>query len=1000
MQNKGTLGSIVAGIIAIFLVLICLFYLSFSLVSSHYDGEADNWAREQAGKMTEAKLAELNISKDSEDYEAVHQKIYNESRNKAKKTYIDNLRQQKVWLGYTYNDVQRWGVGLGLDLKGGMSVILQVSMPDMLNSLKTSEIDPDFTRSVAIADSICHKDHSADFVETFVETYRKARPTKDWSTVFAKAKANATNDEIVSLIRSEVKDMVNTSATNVLRKRIDAFGVVSPNIQVLQGKDGQIMLELPGVKEPERVAELLQRSANLEFFKTYRDQFNQLIASKIQEIHANLGKEGKDLLGKSYARQPIYDEKGNFTGKFEMVKGVSMNNPVIGYFNLADTAAVAAMLRTPQALALLPTSVALRWEHTPQLQGTQEYYALYALKTERGASAMDGSYITDAYSDYDPTHHNNYVSMQMNSEGAKKWATLTGEEVGYPVAIVLDGEVYSAPNVNDKITGGSSQITGDFDIQEAKDLANVLKSGKMTARVEIISQMVIGPSLGQQAIDAGIMSFIVALVLLMILMMSYYGIIPGLIANGGLILNLFFTFGILASFQAVLTLSGIAGIVLSLGMAVDANVLIFERAKEELRAGKNSRTAIQDGYSNAFSAIFDANLTSIITGIILLAYGTGPIKGFATTLIIGIVCSFFTAVFLTRIVFTACAKKKAFERLTFDTTLSRKMFVNSHIDFLAKWKKSAVICCLFIAAVIASLFIRGLNPGIDFSGGRNYVVQFDQDVNTVEIQEALAPRFEGASVSVITIDTPDKVRVSTNYKIDEADGTAVEKEITTALYEVLNGFNVNSLTADEFSTADENHGIISSTKVGPTVADDMRRDAYVAVALSLLAMFLYILLRFRNIAFSLGALAAVAFTAFSIIGFYSFFYGMFPFAMEIDQAFIAAILTVIGYQINDTVVVFDRVRENIGLFPKKSFREMVNLSINQTLGRTIMTSGSTLLVLLSIFCLGGDTLRSFVFAMIWGVVIGTLATIFIASPVAYLADSRRNKKAAAVPTKK
>ncbi|MDE7393609.1 MAG: protein translocase subunit SecD, partial [Muribaculaceae bacterium] len=611
-------------------------------------------------------------------------------------------------------------------------------------------------------------------------------------------------------------------------------------------------------------------------------------------------------------------------------------------------------------------------------------------KSKGGQASMDGTNITNAVSDYDSNRHMNVVSMEMNNAGAKKWASITGEEIGYPVAIVLDDEVYSAPNVNQQITGGRSEISGNFDVQEAKDLANVLKSGNMTAKVTIISQMVIGPSLGQKAINDGIKSFIVALVLLMILMMLYYGVIPGLIANLGLVLNLFFTFGILASFQAVLTLSGIAGIVLALGMAVDANVLIFERAKEEIRAGKNARTAIQEGYRNAFSAIFDSNLTSIITGVILLLYGTGPIKGFATTLIIGIVCSFFTAVYLTRIVFIVCAKKKAFENLTFSTPLSRKTFVNSNFNFIAKSKGVAVIIGLFIVGVIVSLFARGLNQGIDFSGGRNYGVQFDKPVNTEEIRAALANEFGDASVSVITIDSSDKVRVSTNYKIRD-NAPTVDAEIQGILYNVLNQFNNNKLTQADFSTANENAGIISSQKVGPTVADDMRRDAYIAVTLSLIAMFLYILIRFRNIAFSLGALAAVAFTAFSIIGFYSFFYGLFPFAMEIDQSFIAAILTVIGYQINDTVVVFDRVRENTALYPKKSFYDTINSSINQTLGRTIMTSGSTLLVLLSIFCLGGDTLRSFVFAMIWGVIIGTLATMFIASPVAYLTDRRRKK---------
>ncbi|MDE6049728.1 MAG: protein translocase subunit SecF, partial [Paramuribaculum sp.] len=589
------------------------------------------------------------------------------------------------------------------------------------------------------------------------------------------------------------------------------------------------------------------------------------------------------------------------------------------------------------------------------------------------------------------TQGGNYVSMNMKPEAAKQWARVTAANIEKQVAIVLDGQVYSAPRVNSVIEGGRSSITGNFTTEEAQDLANVLKSGKMAAKVDIISDTVIGPSLGQKAIEDGFMSFIVALILLMIFMMAFYGVIPGLIANLGLVFNLFFTFGILASFQAVLTLSGIAGIVLALGMAVDANVLIFERTKEELRAGKNVRMAIADGYSNAFSAIFDSNLTSIITGVILLIYGTGPIKGFATTLIIGIICSFFTAVYLTRLVFIIGEKSKAFKNLTFTTPISRKMFTNAHVDFLSKRKSSFIVCAVFIVVILISFFTRGLNQGIDFSGGRNYVVQFDHPVKTHELQEKLAPLFDGAQVSVITIDDNTKVRISTNYKITSADEN-IDNEITEILYNGLQD-ELNGMSIEDFSTTNENVGIMSSQKVGPTVANDMRTDAYIAVLLSLLAMFLYILIRFRNIAFSFGALAAVAFTAFTIIGFYSIFWGVFPFAMEVDQSFIAAILTVIGYQINDTVVVFDRVRENVQLYPKQNFYNTINSSINSTLGRTIMTSASTLLVLLCIFILGGDAIRSFTFAMIFGVIIGTLATIFVAAPVAYLIDARKNAKA-------
>ncbi len=620
-----------------------------------------------------------------------------------------------------------------------------------------------------------------------------------------------------------------------------------------------------------------------------------------------------------------------------------------------------------------------------------EIYTLLALKTANGRPALSGDVVTSATSEFDNTLGGNYVSMNIKPEAAKQWARITAANIEKQVAIVLDGQVYSAPRVNSVIEGGRSQITGNFTTEEAKDLANVLKSGKMAAKVDIISDTVIGPSLGQQAIEDGFMSFVVALVLLMIFMMAFYGVIPGLIANLGLIFNLFFTFGILASFQAVLTLSGIAGIVLALGMAVDANVLIFERTKEELRAGKNVRMAIADGYSNAFSAIFDSNLTSIITGVILLAYGTGPIKGFATTLIIGIICSFFTAVFLTRLVFIIGEKSKAFKNLTFTTAISRKMFTTSSINFLAKRKISFTVCGVFIAVVLISFFVRGLNQGIDFSGGRNYVVQFDHPVKTHELQAKLAPLFDGAQVSVITIDDNTKVRISTNYNIASDEGN-IDDEITDILYKGL-ADEIGGMSKEDFSTTNENIGIMSSQKVGPTVANDMRTDAYIAVILSLIAMFLYILVRFRNIAFSVGALAAVAFTAFTIIGFYSLFWGVFPFAMEIDQSFIAAILTVIGYQINDTVVVFDRVRENTALYPKQDFFTTINTSLNSTLSRTVMTSASTLLVLLCIFILGGDAIRSFTFAMIFGVVIGTLATLFVAAPVAYLTDARRSRKA-------
>ena len=955
MQSKGSLGSTLAGVIAIFLVVVCLFYLSFSFISSKHEKAAAQYALVESGDNDDA------------------------AYNQAYKHYMDSLGEQKVYLGYTLNDVRKWGVGLGLDLKGGMNVILQVDMPDMLRSMKSGDTDSVFESAIAAANALVAQHTTDDYVGTFVTEYRNRKPQADFSVIFqGLVNPGASDDQVRTKLKSEVKDRVDNSATNVLRSRIDQFGVVSPNIQVLQGKDGQILLELPGVKDHERVRELLQRSANLEFYETYTvDQIANALSAAYSRLNAD------SLYNAAPLAQLLSSQGAGAT---------------VGYAPDARAMAqIDALLASPAAKSVLPSDLRLRWGVKPVVRvdpaTKQEYnfgFPLYALRTTGGKPALDGKAVTDASSNYDNLRGNE-VSMRMNPEGARAWARITSANINRQVAIVLDDQVYSAPNVNSAIEGGQSSITGDFTIEEAKDLSNVLKSGKMDAKVHIISDMVIGPSLGAQAIQSGFISYMVALVLLMIFMIVFYGWIPGLVANICLIFNLFFTLGILASFQAVLTLSGIAGIVLSLGMAVDANVLIFERSKEELRAGKNLRTAIADGYSNAFSAIFDSNLTSIITGIILLLFGTGPIKGFATTLIIGLVCSFFTAVYLSRLFFAWFSKTKMFNDITFQTAASRKMFVNANYNFLGARKLSFTVAGIFVAIVVISLFARGLNQGIDFSGGRNYVVKFDQPVNTTELQDALAPQFPGSSVSVITIESSNQVRISTNYKItDENENT--EKEITAKLFETLKPYLRQGMTAGEFSTTDASQGIVQSQKVGPSVADDMRTDAYIAVTIALIAMFFYILLRFRNVAFSLGALAAVAFTAFAIIGFYSIFYGVLPFAMEIDQTFIAAILTVIGYQINDTVVVFDRVRENVGLFPKQDFYTTINKSINSTLGRTIMTSCSTLLVLLCIFILGGDAIRSFTFAMLFGVIIGTLATIYIAAPVAYLADARRAKK--------
>ena len=957
MNSKGSLGSIVAGVIAIFLVIICVFYLSFTWKGAQIEEQGEAYATMVAGED------------DTTD-----------AYTSAYKHYMDSVAQEPVYLGYTYNEVQRWGVGLGLDLKGGMNVTLQVNMGDMLKSMAGDDNNATLRRAVMATDSIAAAAPETDYVETFISQYSaiSGNPNVDFNVVFPDVitSGGTNHGAVAAKLKSEAQDRVNNSATNVLRNRIDAFGVVSPNIQVLQGKQGQILLELPGVKEHERVRDLLQRSANLEFYEMYN----------LGEIASALQKANEATEGALFTLlQP-----SQYSGA-----------PLVGYARAKDKDAISKLLADPKVRTYLPANLKLAWSNKAQKPevtgGAKDIFTLVALRTdidtETGAQKprMNGDNITTASSDFD-NMRGNTVHMNMNSDGARAWAAVTRANVGKPVAIVLDDLVYSYPTINTVIEGGQSEITGDFTLQEAQDLANVLKSGKMTARVSIISDMVVGPSLGQQAINDGLLSFVFALILLMVFMIAVYGVIPGLVANLGLVLNIFFTFGILASFQALITLSGIAVIVLELCMAVDANLLIFERAKEELRAGKNARNAIADGYSNAFSAIFDSNLTSIITGVILLLFGTGPIKGFATTLIIGIICSFFTAVYLTRIVFILGAKSKAFQNLTFTTALSRNLFNSSKFDFLGCRKISFALVGLMIAAVVTSLCLRGMNQGIDFSGGRNYVVQFEHPVDAHKIQETLAPHFPGASVSVITIENANQVRVSTNYKINDTDPN-VESEVTGILYDAL-AQELGGITPEQFSTANVDYGLISSQKVGPSVADDMKRDAYIAVTIALIAMFLYILIRFRNVAFSLGALAAVAFTALTIIGFYSFFWGLVPFSMEIDQTFIAAILTVIGYQINDTVVVFDRVRENIQLYPKHNMFDQINRSINSTLGRTVMTSLSTLLVLVCIFILGGEAIRAFTFAMISGVVIGTLSTIFVAAPVAYLADRKNAVKKA------
>ncbi len=986
MQTKGFIVTIATA-----LVLICIFYLSFSFVTSHYEGEAQTTA------LKAAKIKSPDMSNDT------YRKAYND--------YISGIEKKKVWLGYTYQEVREKQLGLGLDLKGGMNVTLQISVPDILKVLSGNNQDKKFNDAIAKVDA-----SSENFVGDFCKNYKQMAPEGSLVQIFRnrvqKIKDNpqATDAEVETYLKEEVDKMVDNSY-KVLRTRIDRFGVVAPNIQKLQST-GRILLELPGIKEPERVTALLQSTANLQFFETYKGSEIMADIQALSNAFANSGgaapadttataeaaaTDSTAQAEPAKAETAKADAKKSAAGKtlMELLGGADGESPAIGHVAESDTAAVNKIIYSDLAKKTLKSDLKLCWTNKPESRNQKggETFALVALKCHQPEEAvLTGDVVTSATSEYDNLQ-GNQVSMVMNDEGARKWSSITAQNLHRAIAIVLDDQVYSYPNVNSQIDGGRSQITGNFTPEEASDLANVLESGKMDAKVNIVSQSVIGPSLGQESIRKGLISFLVALVLLMIFMMCVYGIKAGMIANLGLLFNLFFTAGILASFQSVLTLPGIAGIVLALGMAVDANVLIFERIKEELRAGKALKAAVADGYGNAFSAIFDSNLTSIITGIILAILGTGPIKGFAVTTIVGICCSFFTAVYATRVILEWLINKGWYANITFTTPWTRHMLENVKFDFMGKRKLSLTIVTIVVAAIIAMFFIpgRGLSLGIDFSGGRNYVVQFDQPVQTETLRAAVAEKLPGANTSVITIDNNTKVRVSTNYKVTDPDSKKVDKEIEDALYESLKGAFKQQPTRENFDVTNTDIGIQQSEQVGPTIASDMTRAASWAVFFALLAMAIYILIRFRNVAFSVGALAAVAFTAFVVIGFYTL-HGIFPFSMEIDQTFIAAILTVIGYQVNDTVVVFDRVREYRKLYPKQNLYDTFNNALCSTLARTTMTSITTLLVLFVIFFLGGESIRSFIFAMILGVIIGTCSSLFIASPVAYAIAKRGEKK--------
>ena len=1003
MQNKGFVK-----VFAVLLTLVCVFYLSFSFVTRHYTNKAKEFAK-----------GDVKVEQD----------------------YLDSLSNEKVWLGnYTLKQCREMEISLGLDLKGGMNVILEVSVPDVIKALADNKPDEAFNKALAEAAKQATTSQD-DVITLFIKEYHKTAPGAKLSELFAtqqlkdKVNQKSSDAEVEKVLREEVKAAV-TNSYNVLRTRIDRFGVVQPNIQSLEDKMGRIMVELPGIKEPERVRKLLQGSANLEFWETYNAKevapYLQAADSKLRavlahETTANDTVAAVDstalaateatpdkaisaadslaaaLKGGEKKQQASSADLEQLKKEHPLLAILSVNpngGPVVGYANYKDTATVNSYLAMKEVAAELPKDLRLKWGVSPfEYDPKGQTFELYAIKsTERnGKAPLEGDVVTDAKDDYDQ-YGKPSVSMSMNSDGARRWALLTKQNINKSIAIVLDNYVYSAPNVSNEITGGNSQITGHFTPEQAKDLANVLKSGKMPAPAHIVQEDIVGPSLGQESINAGIFSFVVALILLMIYMCSMYGFIPGMIANGALVLNFFFTLGILSSFQAALTMSGIAGMVLSLGMAVDANVLIYERTKEELRSGKGVKKALADGYSNAFSAIFDSNLTSIITGIILFYFGTGPIRGFATTLIIGILCSFFTAVFMTRLVYEHFMSKDKLLNLTFTSPISKKMLVNTHFDFMGGNKKWLTITGVILLICIGSLVTRGLSQSIDFTGGRNFKVQFENPIEPEQVRELISNKFGDANVSVISIGTDKKtVRISTNYRIQD-EGNNVDSEIESYLYEALKPMLTQNITLATFIDRDNHTGgsIISSQKVGPSIADDIKTSAIWSVVFALVAIGLYILIRFRNIAYSAGSVAALTSDTLMILGAYSLCWGWMPFSLEIDQTFIGAILTAIGYSINDKVVIFDRVREFFGLYPKRNVKQLFDDSLNTTLARTINTSLSTLIVLLCIFILGGDSIRSFAFAMILGVVIGTLSSLFVASPIAYM--MLKNKKGSAPAT--
>ena len=999
MQNKGFVK-----FLAVALTLICIFYLSFSV--------ATKYVEDKAAKMSEQEAEQ----------------------------YLDSLNSTPFYLGsYTLKDCRETAIGLGLDLKGGMNVILEVSVPEVVKALADHKTDEAFLKSVDEAAKEAQESQS-DFITLFVQAYKKNAPGKPLATIFAtqqlkgKVNTNSSDAEVEKVLKQSVDEAVD-NAFLVLRTRIDRFGVVQPNIQKIEGQSGRIMVELPGIKEPERVRKLLQGSANLEFWETYDtpqvtpylSQLNaalrnngtatepadsvttDTVAAEQVAQKADSAKSGASVLAQmnkvdAKASGKASDEAKKENPLFAMLQPTGApSGCMVALAQASDTAEINALLNSDIAKQIFPSDLSLKWG-VKSYDPAGKIFELYAIRTtgQNGRAPLEGEVVTEAKDEFDQ-NGNPVVTMKMNTEGARKWAALTEANVEHCVAVVLDNLVYSAPNVRGKIDGGNTEISGNFTTTETKDLANVLQSGKMPAPATIIQEDIVGPTLGAQSIKAGFISCIVAFIVLMLYMVVMYGMREGMVANCALMLNFFFSFGILTSLGAALTMSGIAGMVLTLGMAVDANVLIYERTKEEMRSGKNINAAVAAGYSNAFSAIFDSNVTTILTGVILYNFGTGPIKGFATTLIIGIVCSFFTAVWLTRIAYEHFLNRGKWQDLKFTTKFSQNMMKDTKFNFMGIYKKSFMAFGAFLLIALASFAIRGLSQSIDFTGGRNYKIEFVKQVEPEAVKNAIVKQFEAnnkddeaINVTVIALGTEgNNVRVSTNFNIAD-NSSAADAQIESLLYQAfVDGGMVDKTVSEEaFLDRDNRAGgsIVSSQKVGPAIASDILRGAILSVLFAIVVIFVYILVRFRNVAYSVGSIVALTLDTVLVIGMFSLCYGWIGFSLEVDQTFIGAILTVIGYSINDKVVIFDRIREVFKNYPKRDRQRIFNDALNSTLARTINTSVSTFIVLLVIFVLGGDSIRAFAFAMMLGVIIGTSSSLFIAAPTAYLVMGARIKE--------